>query len=303
MFHVVSSKEKFRRKLTFIGKYYDFISMEEVNESLQKENNKYRCCHLTFDDGDSSFFKNVFPILKENNIPASLYVSPKVLYNGTNYWFQEIENIVFQIGNKKLIQIICDFTQYKFSIIKSFSLYSILKTLTIFQIQTIIDHVFTQFNIVPIKNQNLTNTQLRIIAESNLVDIGPHTMNHPILSNETDEISRYEIEKSIYSLKPILGAFPKYFAYPNGDPNQDFGKREKSILIDNKISIAFSTEFKFYNNETDPLSVPRIGIVKRDNIPLIFLKIMLIRYWGLLRELFRFRKTEEIERKKLKLLN
>jgi len=303
MFHVVSSKEKFRRIIKYIAKYYDFISMDEVNDFFQKKNNKYRCCHLTFDDGDSSFFENAFPILIKNKIPASLYVSPKILNDETNYWFQELENITHHIGDKKLKQIICDFTKYKYLDIKSFSIYSIFKSLTIIEIKKIIDNSLSQFKIVPIKSQNLTNNQLRIIAESNLIDIGPHTMNHPILSNETDEISRYEIEKSISSLKPILGDFPKYFAYPNGDPNQDFGEREKSILIDNKISIAFSTEFKFYNNETDPLSVPRIGIVKRDNILLIILKIMLIRYWDLLRELFRFRKTEEIERKKLKLLN
>lgn len=302
MFHVVNSQKRFKKIINFIGKRYEFISVEEVDEFINKNNIKYKCCHLTFDDGDLSFYNKAFPVLQDLQIPASLFVSPKIIKEETNYWFQEVEYIVSKIGSENLKLIICEVIGLDHSKIKDYLLYSIIKTLKFSDIQKIINYTKEKYKIKITKKSNLTINQIEMINKSKLIYIGPHTINHPILANENDQQAKTEIVQSLDQIQNIIGDKPKYFAYPNGVPDQDYGKREEAILKENGISLAFSTEFKFYNKNSDPLNVPRIGIVPRDNIFLVFLKIKLIRFWDYFRELFRFRKTEAIERKKLSLV-
>ena len=45
---------------------------------------------LTADDGHASFYQQLFPILTKLDVPCSLFVSPKVIEEKVNYWFQEI---------------------------------------------------------------------------------------------------------------------------------------------------------------------------------------------------------------------
>ena len=73
------------------------------------------------------------------------------------------------------------------------------------------------------------------LEKSDLVTIGAHTLNHPILQNESLETSRKEITDSIIELEKLLGHKIKYFAYPNGAKALDFGMREIDILKENKI--------------------------------------------------------------------
>mgnify|MGYP003480711586 FL=1 len=84
-------------------------------------------------------------------------------------------------------------------------------------------------------------------------------MNHPILKNEDDATSYYEITESIKSLQLLLGQPVKYFAYPNGRPLLDFGEREINFLEQNNISMAFSTELNHLNLKCNKLSIPRMN--------------------------------------------
>ena len=97
---------------------------------------------------------------------------------------------------------------------------------------------------------------------SGLVTIGAHTINHPVLANETDKYCQFEIKESIDKLESILGHPIKYFAYPNGRPGFDFTDREMSYLKENNIALAFSTEIDHVSANINPLSVPRMGFAR-----------------------------------------
>ena len=99
------------------------------------------------------------------------------------------------------------------------------------------------------------------MSKESLIEFGAHTVNHPILLNETLNQTQFEIKKSIYDLNEYLNKKVTTFAYPNGIRDLDFNNREKHILRENRIKYAFSMHSdNFQNNLSDNLELPRISL-------------------------------------------
>ena len=127
--------------------------------------------------------------------------------------------------------------------------------------------------------------QLLEVESSGLITVGAHTLNHPILKNESDEVSYYEITDSIFELQKVLKHQIRYFAYPNGIPDYDFSEREISFLIRNNISLAVSGDGKFISKQDNKLALPRL-ILSNESIPFVKIKIVFGAIGGKLKSLF-----------------
>lgn len=72
--------ELFREQINFLKKHYNFVTIEEVINSVY---NNYKlpskAVLLTFDDGYSDHYTNVFPILQESGVQGSFYIPAKTI--------------------------------------------------------------------------------------------------------------------------------------------------------------------------------------------------------------------------------
>ena len=157
------------------------------------------------------------------------------------------------------------------------------------------------------RKYNITKDQLAELNKSDLITIAAHTMNHPILSNETDSDARVEISDSVEKLFQMLNEDVKYFAYPNGITGLDYGTREQMILGENRIRLAFTADRGFFSKKINPFCIPRgslSGTGKENNV-LILIRIILLPFWGAIRDKVRFRRviTEKDERREIKRLS
>jgi len=116
------------------------------------------------------------------------------------------------------------------SVTQDESLNAVLKSMTLDTLWEAIYLYQDETGTPPKACLNMTEDQLCEIHDSGLVAIGAHTLKHPILRKESDETAAYEIQGSIKDLGAILNTEIKYFAYPNGVPDLDFGEREMDIL-------------------------------------------------------------------------
>jgi peptidoglycan/xylan/chitin deacetylase (PgdA/CDA1 family) len=163
---------------------------------------------------------------------------------------------------KKFLELYNKVNGTRFTYIGKHQVSGLLKSLPIKEINYLLAEFKKEYNIEDKPRRCLDIFQLRELKDSGLVAIGAHTMNHPILKNETNETVKEEISRSITELGKLLGSEVKYFAYPNGFPSIDFGEREMEILQDCKIKLAFSTQSKNFTCQDHPLSIPRRGITK-----------------------------------------
>lgn len=268
-FHAVYDKEWMEIILLFLKKNYNIITLEDLYQFYTNNKTLKNSCHITFDDGDESFYNIVFPLLQKYNIPVSIYVSPKIIKEQTNFWFQEIRNY-----DKKILKDIYCELEGSSSDITQKPLKALLKNSNIDFIWQCINSYRKRTNtqIVPCMNMNLK--QIQELQNSGLVEIGAHTMNHPILRNENEEKSYKEISTSIDELSKLLNKKIEYFAYPNGIPNIDFSSREMDTLKSMGIKMAFSTETRGFQKSDNLFKIPRNGISK-GSLPFIFTKLLL----------------------------
>lgn len=252
-FHDIHSPEWLRNTLQVIGSFYEFVSADQVLEVYRSGKTHKGICHITFDDGHHSFFDNSLPVLEELGVPATIFVSPSIILERKNFWFQEVAGLDAEIFMDDLAY----FLQVDGTLLKQFSVFAILKSLPIRTILKAIDQHLHRRGLSYREPQNMSVEELLEVDRSDLVTIGAHTMNHPILRNETDESARYEIEASVAGLSDILGNQVRYFAYPNGIPEWDFGQREMNFLQNCGVQLSFSTEKKGFLPADHPMAIPR----------------------------------------------
>ncbi len=268
-FHAVYDKEWMEKILIFLKKNYNIITLGDLYQFYTQDTPLKNSCHITFDDGDASFFNIVFPLLQKHKIPVSIYVSPKIIKEQTNFWFQEIRNY-----DKRILKdIYCELKVCSPNTAQK-PLHALLKNSNIDFIWQCIKLYRKRTNTEIVPCMNMDTSQVQELQSSGLVEIGAHTMNHPILRNETDEKSYKEISTSIDELSKILNKKIEYFAYPNGIPDIDFNAREMNTLKSAGIKMAFSTEARSFQEGDNLFKIPRNGISK-GSIPFIFIKLLL----------------------------
>lgn len=71
------SPESLRRRIRFLKKHYRIVSLEEAMRQHAAGKIEPRQVVLTFDDGMYNFYRAALPILKEFNVPATVYAVSK----------------------------------------------------------------------------------------------------------------------------------------------------------------------------------------------------------------------------------
>lgn len=89
------------------------------------------------------------------------------------------------------------------------------------------------------------------------MDIGAHTVSHPILSRIDETTARQEIVDSRLRLETILDEPVRLFAYPNGKPGVDYIARDADLAQDCGFDAACSTAWGAADAGTSHFELPR----------------------------------------------
>jgi peptidoglycan/xylan/chitin deacetylase (PgdA/CDA1 family) len=89
--------------------------------------------------------------------------------------------------------------------------------------------------------------------------VGGHTRTHPILARLADADAERDIRDGRCDLEAITGEPPTLFAYPNGQPGQDYGAREIAMVRAAGFSAALNTVWDYSDARTDRFQIPRVG--------------------------------------------
>lgn len=107
--------------------------------------------------------------------------------------------------------------------------------------------------------QFLSPEQLRSMREAG-VEIGAHTVTHPILSTLSPEAAQREMSASKIQIENAIGSPIRAFAYPFGAPGLDFGEREANFALQSGFSFGFAGEGGPAHRGDNAFSIPRLGI-------------------------------------------
>jgi len=110
----------------------------------------------------------------------------------------------------------------------------------------------------------MTPAELGTLARAGGIEIGGHTVQHPILARAPASRQRQEIEENLRSIQQWTGRPVRTFAYPNGQPGLDYNADTMAILREAGIDIAFTTRYDFARPDEPPLERSRFLVL--DNV-------------------------------------
>ena len=206
---------------------------------------------LTFDDGFKSVMDYALPVLKKYQAPATLFVCPQLIDDDTTIWsellFDAYENKA--LGNTSYQELIALVTK--------------MKTLDNGQRKVELQKVIASaYQYIPTKasvnRQLLSWDNLKTLQASGLIEIGSHSMTHPILANESEAQVMHEVKASKQRIEEMLGQTLASFCYPNGQED-DYKKSDVEALSKSGYLCAVTASFGFPSASTNEYLLPRFG--------------------------------------------
>jgi peptidoglycan/xylan/chitin deacetylase (PgdA/CDA1 family) len=112
---------------------------------------------------------------------------------------------------------------------------------------------------VRLEERLMMNTeQIRALARAGM-EVGGHTVSHPILNAVSDAEARREIVDGKQHLEELLDTRVTSFAYPNGRPGTDYSDRHVEMARAAGFKVAASTVPGCIGRASDAWQLPRIA--------------------------------------------
>lgn len=253
------TRAAFERQILWLARHHQIVSLKDYADSMkQPRSAKRKPIAITFDDGFDVTFRCTFPILSGMNIPATIFVSTGHLENGELLWFSYLKALCFSSQYATVNVEPCSFPLQKEEQRKSAWDQLRILAKNSGDPSTFCRRLSRTYPLDPdVKSlyAGMTYKQIKMTCESDLLELGAHTVTHPFLGH----LSREKQEKEIVESKNALSELTKkeilFFAYPAGEYNNDTLKLMKTA--------GFRAAFAVIPQKigTDPtLEIARIGI-------------------------------------------
>lgn len=250
----------FRWQMELLAESFNVIPLHEALTALKKNELPPRAVCVTFDDGYRSVYDLALPILKEFNLHATIFVTSGYLGKG-NMWNDKIIETIQTLptGVLDLRRVgmgsypLTNLTDRRHAIDKLTALSKYMPPDARNALAKDLDDMLGG-RLSP--NLMLTPQLVRKLVEQGM-EIGGHTVSHPILSRVDDEAARYEIEAGKRQLEMITGRSVNLFAYPNGKIGMDFDERHIQMAKDAGFTAAFTTAPGAATGKHDSFQMPR----------------------------------------------
>ena len=203
-----------------------------------------RAACITFDDGYADNHDVAMPILQRHGLPATFFIATGFL-NGGRMWN---DTIIESVRHCKVPMLDLSSLALGHHAVASIgekkaaisSLISQIKYRT-FEERVIVTEQLARLAGVQLPHDLMMSShQVQSMRRAGM-QIGAHTVSHPILAQLTDGQARQEISGSKSFLEQLLGERVGLFAYPNGKPGEDYSPRSVAIVRSLDFDAAVST--------------------------------------------------------------
>lgn len=261
----------FRRHMRWLRRFYRVLPLMEAVTLLMDGRLPRRAVAITFDDGYRDNYEVALGILRELGLSATFFISSGFL-DGGRMWNDTAIEAVRRLPESELTFEPCGIRKLPLRSLEQRRqamdrLLAALKYRPLAHRQQLCETLAARLD-EPLPGLMMTREQVRGLRRAGM-DIGAHTVRHPILKTLAPAMARAEIEQSKRALEEILGEPIRLFAYPNGKAGRDFGPEHAAMVAESGFQAAVTTDWGTADARTDPYGLPRF--TPWDRQPLRFL--------------------------------
>jgi len=238
------------------------LPLDTAVRRLQEGRLPARALAITFDDGYADNHDVALPILARHGLAATFFVATGFLDGGRMWNDTLIESLRRTPLAKLDVEGLgagvptfeVDTAAQKRAAIDTLIAHA--KYMQVHARERFVDEVARRCRVEPPGELMLSSQQVRQLRAAGM-QIGAHTVSHPILARLPAEGARQEILASKKVLESLLQEPIGLFAYPNGKPERDYGVEAVDIVRECGFDAAFSTAPGVARTGADPYQLPR----------------------------------------------
>ncbi|MBI1818395.1 MAG: polysaccharide deacetylase family protein [Deltaproteobacteria bacterium] len=224
------SPREFAEQMEVLRRYARPMRLHDVVNRLNGRSLPRDAVAVTLDDGYADNLHAAKPILERFDIPATCFVTTSAIDSPTGFWWDEVARAFLQptilppqlcltIGGRDYrwsldTAPIANARAHTFQAVRE-----LVRVAAHDEQQRVLAELRAWSGVPADSNSDgctLTLAELQQLAAGELVEIGAHTLTHPVLSTLAPDAQRAEIAGSKHQLEQWLGRPVTSFAYPYG---------------------------------------------------------------------------------------
>ena len=254
--------DAFEEHMRVVARYFNAVPLGDGVRGLEQGKLPARAVAITFDDGYADNHSVALPILKRYGLPATIFVASGFLDGGRMWNDTVIESIRNMPGESVDLEELGlgrhatgSDTQRATA---THAVLMKLKYLASDERKRLTGELAARAAGPLPTDLMLTSAQVRELSNAG-VEIGAHTVSHPILTSLDPATARSEITGAKQRLEDITGRPVRSFAYPNGKPGVDYDDDHVTMVRESGFDVAVATCLGMARPGADHLQLPRFG--------------------------------------------
>jgi peptidoglycan/xylan/chitin deacetylase (PgdA/CDA1 family) len=280
--NVSATPSGFAKQMDYVQRHYNVITCEHLASFLRGEVTlPPRAAIITFDDGYYDNLSNAFPVLKERNLPAVIFLATDFIGSDSPFYWDFAAYCFYHSARDHADLPVTGARSWSSEEARDQVLREWIETVKRIpeaEKKSAVGQLNASLDVsVPARafsGLHLTWDQVRELSR-NGIEFGAHTASHPIMTRVPVEQARDEVIKSKARIEEEIGKQVISFAYPNGG-EADFSQEVMQAVGESGIEVAFSllSGPTFYRAvKKQPLAVRRIFLSYQDTYARFVLKV------------------------------
>lgn len=251
--------QRFDQLLALLKSCFNPVSLREGIDGLRRGTLPPRAVCITFDDGYADNAEIALPILQRHGLPATFFIASGFLDGGRMF-----NDTVIELVRRAPDEV--DLTRAGFGVLKLGSVAerraaipTLLGGLKYLPFTERHQQVDLLRELIPVQLPDdlmMRSAQVRQLHAAGM-EIGGHTVEHPILARLEPDQARREMAEGKEALEALIGEPVRTFAYPNGKPGQDYLAEHARLAREVGFEAAVSTSWGAASAASDLFQLPR----------------------------------------------
>ena len=254
---------QFTRQMETLAEYFNVVSLESGLEQMSQGILPAGSVCVTFDDGYRDNYDVALPILSALNLHATFFIATGYLGDGV-MWNDVVRQAIKHTSLRELD--LHEFSMGKVSVDTELKKLQLIEKLLghikyngVSRRIELVDRLRQLAEVESSERLMMTEDEVKALSGAGM-EIGGHTVSHPILTCASEDEARQEILEGKLYLEKMLNKKLKFFAYPNGQVDVDYDERHMQFVEEAGFDAALTTNSGVIDKSMGMFDLPRISI-------------------------------------------